>query len=207
MLFSLHRNAELSGTGSIPEKDFGLNRNGFLICHIARFDPIKGQKDLLLAFRHVVKTVPDARLLMVGDGQMRRDLQNLVQELQLREHVFFLGFRQDIQSLLSISDCFVLSSFSEGLPLSVLEAMVAGVPVVATRVGGLDEIIEDGTDGLLVPSRNPDRLAEAILSIRRDPEHAKKMGRNGREKVSGCFSAETMVEAVEDVYISIGEQV
>jgi len=163
---------------------------------VARLDPQKGLHDLVAA----AALVPEARVMVVGEGPERRALETRIAHLGLGDRVHLLGFRSDVPDLLAGSDLFVLPSLFEGLPLSILEAMAAGKPVVATAIGGNDEAVVDGATGLLVPPGDPRALADAIRALLRDPERRRRLGEAGRRRAEAEFSAPAMVRRVAAVY-------
>lgn len=171
--------------------------------HIARLNLIKDQTTLLKAARIVANAEPDFRLIIVGDGPDREELIRLSNRLGLSERAFFRGFREDVKTQLAAADLFVLSSLSEGISLTLLEAMAAGLPVVATDVGGNREVVADGQTGLLVPPSSPEALAKAILTLMADPEKSHRMGLAGRRRVEQEFSLEGMVANYEKVYLDL----
>lgn len=161
---------------------------------------VKGQIYLLKACKIVAGTFPNFVLVVAGDGEQSSFLEKEATSYGIADNVKFLGFRNDIPSILDAIDVFVLPSLSEGLPLSVLEALALQKPVVATNVGGIPEIIEDGITGYLVPPRNPEALATKIVHLLRHPEVAINMGRVGRLRVDECFSLEKMIEKYQSLY-------
>jgi glycosyltransferase involved in cell wall biosynthesis len=170
-----------------------------IILTLARLDKQKGHPYLLRA----AVQVPDALFLLAGDGPERAGLENLVQQLGIAGRVLFLGYRQDIADLLKICDMMVLPSLYEGLPLSILEAMAAGKPVIATNIGGTNEAVIDGQTGLLVPPADPPALAAAIRKLIENPLLAGKLAAAGKEQVQREFSVETMICRVTQVYDEI----
>jgi glycosyltransferase involved in cell wall biosynthesis len=168
----------------------------------ARLHTQKGHRYLLAAARQV----PDALFLLAGDGPERDDLQRMAAELGVADRVRFLGHRPDVTKLLLHCDLFVLPSLFEGLPLSVLEAMAAGKPVIATDVGGTDEVVTHGVSGLLVRPADPDALANAINAVLGDPAKAARLGAAGQARVRQLFRAETMVQGVQEVYREVLRQ-
>lgn len=170
--------------------------------HVARLNIIKDQESLLRAARIVCDAAPDFRLELIGDGPKRAELEALHGELKLGDRVRFAGFRDDVQRILSESDLFILSSISEGISITLLEAMAAGLPVVATDVGGNPEIVVDGETGLLAPARSPEKLAAAILELIHDPERASRMGQAGRRRVEEEFDVRRVARKYEDIYVS-----
>jgi glycosyltransferase involved in cell wall biosynthesis len=160
----------------------------------------KGHTDLIRAAAEVSREFHGAKFLLVGDGVERSLLEALTQQLGLSDTVLFLGRRKDVPSLLACCDLFVLPSWAEGLPNSVLEAMAAGLPVVSTRVGGTAEIIEDGVDGLLVAPKDPHALAQAIMRILKDREFAKRMAQSARERARTQFGFDRLLAELDDLY-------
>lgn len=169
--------------------------------HVARLnDDIKDQSTLLRAARLVADKRPDFRLDIVGDGPDRGALEALSNELKLAAHVRFLGYRLDVNDMLAEGGMFVLSSLTEGLSISLLEAMAAGLPVVATDVGGNPEVVANGVTGLLVPARTPEALAAAMLKLLQDPARAEQMGAAGRRRVEEHFDLQKVARKYEQIY-------
>ena len=183
-------------------RELGITEDQPVIGIVARLDPIKNHACLIKAMKTVAARLPTAVLLVIGDGSLRTELENLTADLGLQNHINFLGARSDIPELLSILDVFVLTSFSEGLSLTLIEACAASKPIVATNVGGNAEIVEDERNGLLVPSDRPEALAKAILEILTDKAKARQMGEVGRKKFEKEFTLDVMVKKYEDLYES-----
>ena len=167
---------------------------------VSRLDEAKGIRYFLQAVPEVLIRNSEVSFLIVGDGSQRRELERLARDLGIESRVIFAGYRPDVVKMLAIMDVFVLPSLYERFPNAVLEAMAIAKPVVATRVGGTPEAVEDGVTGLLVPPRDPKALAEAIIALLQDRERAEAMGRAGRERVERYFSAERMVQETEALY-------
>lgn len=167
-----------------------------LVLTAARLGKHKGHATLLEA----AVRVPEAAFLLAGDGPERESLEARARELGVADRVFFLGYRADVPALLAACDLFVLPSFYEGLPLSVLEAMAAGKPVVGSAIGGTDEAVVPGETGLLVPPGDSAALAGAIRACLSDAELSRRFGTAGRERVLREFTAERMVHRVIQVY-------
>lgn len=172
---------------------------------IGRLDPQKGYESLLYAVAAVKRHVPDVRLWVVGDTQhggedYRASLLALRTELDLTEHVEFLGVRRDVAALLADAHAFVLASRWEGFGLVFLEAMAAAKPVVATRVSAIPEVVAENETGLLVPPDDPDALARALLDLLQDPARARQMGVAGHARLHAHFSAEAMVAKTLALY-------
>ena len=178
-----------------------LGREDRLIAVVANMNvKSKGHSDLIAAGQEICQEFPGAKFLCIGDGIERRELERTVEELRLRNHFLFLGRRDDVPNILACCDLFVLPSWAEGLPNSVLEAMAAGVPVVATRVGGIPEIIADGVGGLLVPAQDSRALAAAIAQLLRDPQRAQRFAEVAQERARTEFSYERLLAALDRLY-------
>lgn len=180
-------------------------QGAFTAIQVGRLNFIKDQRSLLRAARIVVDAEPRFRLDLIGDGPDRAHLQSLCDELRLREHVQFLGFRDNVRELLAAATVFVLPSISEGISLTLLEAMAAGLPVVATKVGGNQEVVVANETGLLVPAESPRELAKGILRIIQDPDLARRLGNAGRKRVESCFDIRVVVGQYESLYVSLLE--
>ncbi len=167
---------------------------------VGRLHREKGLDVFLEAAAEVLVSRPETRFVIVGSGPDRAALESLSDTLGIASNVALLGERSDVTNLLSAMDLFVLSSPEEGMPNVVLEAMAAGLPVVATGVGGTPEVVADGKTGLLVPPGDPPRLAGAITTMLADPDRMRMMGREGLRRVRECFRIETMVERTEELY-------
>jgi glycosyltransferase involved in cell wall biosynthesis len=181
-------------------RELNISPASKIIGIVARLQGIKNHKCLIRAMQKVSKRFPDAILLIIGDGSLRGELMELVSSEDLQDNIHFLGTRNDIPRLLSMLDIFVLCSLSEGLPLTILEAMAAGKPIVATGVGGIPEVIQDGADGIIIPSDDPDGLADAISELLRDDGKRHDMGVKARKKFEERFTIQKMVEEYEKIY-------
>ncbi len=168
---------------------------------VARLCADKDHATLLHAVALAIRQAPDFRLLIAGDGPCMGELQQLATTLGITRHVQFLGLVRDVVGLLGRARTFVLSSISEGVPLTLLEAMATGLPVVATRVGGMAEVVTDSVTGLLVPPRDPAALASALLKIHADENLAHTLGMAGRRHVEHSFDARRMVAQYEEMYL------
>jgi glycosyltransferase involved in cell wall biosynthesis len=171
-----------------------------LVGSLGRLHPQKGFSDLLTAFAQVRQRVSSVRLFVAGDGELRDDLEAQARSLGIAAAVTFAGVRADVSEILAALDVFVLPSLWEGMPNAVLEAMAAGLPVVATAVGGTPEVVVDRVTGLLVPPQDPGALARAIERLLRDPGLRRTMGRAGRRRVERHFHIQETVRQVQDLY-------
>ncbi len=157
---------------------------------------------LVTAASRILSRYPDAEFLIAGDGTCRDALVAQARELGVLGRFQFLGHRDDVPAVLAQADVFVLPSRSEASPNSVIEAMAAGLPVVASNVGGIPELVTEGQTGRLVPPGNPEALASALLDLLDHPDRAAEFGRNGRERIERTYSFDRMVEQFESLYLS-----
>jgi len=169
---------------------------------VARLSEEKAHKDLLRAFSIVRKTYPDTRLVLVGDGPLREDLEGRARELGILPFVHFAGQRTNIREWLNLFDVFTLASTRESLPRAAREAMACGLPVIATRVGATREAVRDGENGLLVPPSNVDALARAMLHLLYEPDVRLRMGERSLAMITERFSEDRWFADNEAVYIA-----
>lgn len=179
----------------------GIPSTSLIVGCVARLTPEKGHCHLLRAFASLKgKSSRPMALLLLGDGEESKDLKDLCRQLEIADQVFFLGHREDVPALLAEMDLFVLPSLSEGLPMALLEAMAAGVPVVATAVGGVPEALDQGRAGLLVPSADPGALATAMARLAENADERHALARSGRHRIAAAYSREIMTEKYEKEY-------
>jgi glycosyltransferase involved in cell wall biosynthesis len=181
-------------------EEYGLPAEGPIVGVVARLEPEKGHPTLLEAWPLVLSAIPDATLLVVGEGSRREALEAMSHELGIAGRVVFTGRRDDVPAVTAALDVAVLPSYREALGLTILEAMALSRPVVASNVGGIPEMVEDGVTGLLVPPRDPESLAAAIVRLLRDHPLADMLARAGHDLVHERFCIELMVDAVERIY-------
>lgn len=179
---------------------FWLPHHAPVVGNVAALVPHKGQRYLIEAAHLVVQQVPDARFIILGEGELRDPLERLVREHHLEKHVLLPGFRTDVAGCMKSFDLFVMSSVTEGLGTSLLDAMACARPVVATRAGGIPEIVENGVTGLLVAPRDPVALAKAIVRALGDEGLRARMGKAAFSRVSEHFTVERMVAGTARVY-------
>jgi L-malate glycosyltransferase len=184
----------------------GLDRHKLVVLVGNMLSRIKGHLCLLSAASRIDREFPDARFVFLGDGPERGMFEHRAQELGIGGKVLFLGRRGDIAPLLVCCDIAVLPSEAESLPNALLEYLAAGLPTVASDVGGNSEIVEHGRTGLLVAPQDPEALAEAILCLLRDPGAARQLGSAGREHVRKHFSFERLVAEIDGLYTRLLEQ-
>jgi glycosyltransferase involved in cell wall biosynthesis len=204
---AIHEGIDVERVAKAPRVDvheaFWLPHGAPVVGNVAALVPHKGQRDLIEAARLVIQQIPDARFVILGEGELREHLERLIREHHLEKHVLMPGFRADVIGCIKGFDLFVLSSITEGLGTSLLDAMACGKPIVATRTGGIPEVVADGTTGLLVPPHDHQSLAAAIVRMLRETRLREQMGEAGRARVGERFTAERMVAATAEVYAAV----
>ena len=179
---------------------FWLPHHAPIVGNVAALVPHKGQRYLVEAAHLVVQEVPDARFVILGEGELREHLERQVKEYHLEKHVLLPGFRTDVLGCIKGFDLFVMSSVTEGLGTSLLDAMGCAKPIVATDAGGIPEVVEHGVTGTVVPARDARAMATAIVELLRDETRRQKMGQAGLARVKAGFTVERMVAATAKVY-------
>jgi len=187
------------------KRRLNLSSRPVIVC-VGRLSPEKGHKVLLEAAHSLVLTGQEFQLLLVGDGPERAALERLRDRLALKDRVMFLGQRKDMDMVYAAADILVLPSFKEGVPNVVLEAMANGVAIVATRVGGVPEMVRDGKEALLVPPNDAHALRFALERMLRSPERMREFGRAGKRALFPRFSVTRRVERVEHVYRELAKE-
>lgn len=186
---------------SIDRKSFGISVDDLIVCMVARLHRQKGIPELVKAIDIVNKKGFKVAGIVVGDGPLKEDILELISELDAR--VFLLGFQKDVFPFIKISDIFVLPSLWEGFGLSVIEAMSLSKPVIASRVGGIPEIVEDGITGILCPPGDAEKIADAIITLIKKPDLRKRMGNSGKERVERFFTSEVMSRSYQEIYSKV----
>jgi len=180
--------------------ELGIKETDRVIGFVSKLWEGKGHDVALQAMVQVVKSFPQARLLLVGEGSLEKKLKTSSHELGLENAVLFTGFRTRIAEMTSLCDLCILPSFFEGMGRVLIEAGACGKPVVASNVGGIPDVVKDGVTGILVPPGDPMSLSEGILRLLQDPELRERMGQAARQRINEKFSARTMVQGIVDVY-------
>jgi glycosyltransferase involved in cell wall biosynthesis len=178
----------------------GVEPEHVVIGSVGRLDPVKDFPTMVRAFHDVRRVLPQSRLVIIGDGPERPTLGAEIVRLGLTDSVVMTGHREDVASLLPALDIYANSSIFEGVSLTILEAMAAALPVVATRVGGTPEVVLEGETGRLVPARDARIMAKVLLNLASDADTAKRMGANARRRVERHFSIQQMVDRYAAVY-------
>jgi glycosyltransferase involved in cell wall biosynthesis len=178
--------------GDAVRRELGFGSGDLVLVQVARLDYLKDHATAIRTMEQVVQAHTQARLLLVGEGPERGKIEKEIRERHLEANVLLLGQRSDVARFLRAADVFLLSSISEGIPLTVIEAMAAGLPVVATNVGGMSEVVEEGQTGLLAPAGDAAALAGCVHRLAGQPELRRQMGRRGRERANGVFAESQM---------------
>ena len=181
-------------------RSLGLPETGFVFGIASGFRPVKGVDVVVRAFARVRTFCPDSHLVIAGDGPGRENLEDLVRELHLSDRVVFLGVRPDMEKVYPAFDAFVLASHSEGFSNAILEAMGLGLPVIASRVGGNTEMVEDGVRGYLVPPGDPETLSDRLGRLYADPVLSRSMGKEARAWVERTNAREVIVRQFAELY-------
>lgn len=181
-------------------REFNLDPHAPVIGVVGRLEPQKGHRFLIESFPQVVSRFPNVRLLLVGDGSLRHEIEEQAGSLGIRSNIVFTGFRTDVPRLLDAMDIVVLPSLYEGMPLAAIEAAAMAKPIIATRVDGTAEVVQDTATGCLIPPENPVALRQAILRLLHNSVEATKMGAAGRHHVLQRFDLRVQVEATAKIY-------
>jgi glycosyltransferase involved in cell wall biosynthesis len=181
-------------------RELGLDRDNFVILQVARLDYLKDHATAVHTMSRVVAKVPRARLVLVGQGPEETTIRTLVEREGLEDKVLFLGLRQDVARLLQAADVFLLTSISEGIPLTLIEAMAAGLPIVCTNVGGTSEVVGDGETGYLAPAKDEERLAACLAKLANDPGLRQHLGTAGQQRAREVFDEPQMAARYAEVY-------
>jgi L-malate glycosyltransferase len=204
---TVHEGIDVDRVASVEplnvREEYWFPPHSLIVGNIAALVPHKGQKYLIDAAAIVVREAPQARFLVLGEGELRPTLEHQVKHLHLSQHVVFAGFRTDVLAVLKGLDLFVMSSVTEGLGTSLLDAMAASRPIVGTQAGGIPEVVVDGETGVLVPPRDAEALAAAILDMLRDEPKRRRMAEAGFARVGTVFSVGRMVEQTLAVYADV----
>jgi glycosyltransferase involved in cell wall biosynthesis len=184
-------------------EEIGVPRDAFIVGIVARLSPVKDHASLLRAIAEVLPAIPALQCVLVGDGPERGAIQSLARELGIADRVHLAGERPQLPNLHGLFDISVLCSTTEAFPNSVLEAMAASRPVIATDVGGTPDAIREGTTGLLVPPSDPSRLAAAIKRLHDEPALRGKLGKAGCAAAQSGYSATAVIDQVEALYTEL----
>ena len=186
--------------------ELGLGPDDLTVGIIGRLTPIKAHKDFFKAAKMVSELIPKVYFLVVGDGELRGEVEEEAEQLDLKDKILFLGWRTDLDRIYADLDLVVLSSHNEGMPMTVIEAMVAGAPVVATRVGGVPTLVADGIDGILIEPGDVEAMAKGMLHLLTDNARRKEMVLKGKRKMLETYHVSNVVETYESLYEHLLEE-
>jgi glycosyltransferase involved in cell wall biosynthesis len=195
-----HAIEDVSPAPHLPGPAWPPRTAGPLISIVGRLQAVKGHRIFLESARKVLMERPDAQFWIVGDGELRHELEAIAARLGLTRAVSFLGYRSDASYAMAVSDVVVCSSFYEAFPRNLLEALALERPVVATAVGGIPEIVVDGETGILAPAGDPNALAASVLRLLKDRELAQRLAAAGRKLVSRQYTVEAQATALAALY-------
>jgi len=186
---------------NLRRKQYGFSENDILLGMVGRIDKLKNQRCLIEVLPELIgKFGQNTKLILIGDGCLKESLQGKVKNMHLDKNVNFMGERSDIAGLLPVLDVFLLPSLAEGLPVSVIEAMACGLAIVASRVGGIPELIQDGENGILIDPKKKEDLLQAIIKLLNDKEQRQIMGQRARNKFIESFSLDRMINNYQAIY-------
>jgi glycosyltransferase involved in cell wall biosynthesis len=201
---TVHEGIDLDHVLAAPavnlHEELWLTHHAPIVGNVAELVPHKGQRHLIEAAHLVVQEVPDARFVILGEGELREHLERQVRDFHLEKHVLLPGFRTDVLGCIKGFDLFVMSSITEGLGTSLLDAMACSKAIIATRAGGIPEVVDEGTTGLLVGPRDHHAMAAAIVRLLKNDEERRRMGEAGLARLRARFTLERMVAGTAAVY-------
>ncbi len=182
------------------KKKLGIPQNSNVIGAVGRLVPVKGHKYLISAAKRIIKEFDNTVFVFVGDGYLESILERQAESLEIRKNIIFAGWRDDVIDVLGLFDILVLPSLNEGMGKVLIEGMALGKPIVASSVGGIIDLVKDGDNGILVPVRDSDKLADAILKLIRNKDLARELGKNGKAKVFPEYDIFVMIRQIEELY-------
>jgi glycosyltransferase involved in cell wall biosynthesis len=201
-IFVIPNGISINNYGENQSDDIYHSNNEKIILYVGTLRSIKGINYLIEAMKIISQNCLNTKLLLVGDGEERKSLENLVDELDLNQHITFVGrvSNEDVPKYMAASDVFVLPSLSEGFPNVILEAMASGLPIVTTKIRGLPEIVKDGINGFLVEPENPGEIAENVIYLLKNTEIAHTISENNKKDVEQ-YAWENVVKEIESTYL------
>lgn len=189
------------------KKRLGFGKEDILLGCVSRLFESKGQEYLVRAMPHILRKNPRAKAVFIGGGNMLSYLESISKELGVSDNIVFLGERRDLPEVLRAFDMFIFPSLREGMPGALMEAMAAGLPIVATHIVGVDELIQDEENGLLVTPANSKEIADCVLRLLQDSKLSSRLGENARKTIENDFTVEKMAERLDEVYLKYGSRV
>jgi glycosyltransferase involved in cell wall biosynthesis len=206
-IVTVHEGIDVEHVVAAPPVDvhqtFWLPHHAPVVGHVGALVPHKGHRHLIEAAHRVVQELPDTRFVILGEGELRDQLEHQIREHRLEKHVLLPGFRTDVLGCMKGFDLFAMSSVTEGLGTSLLDAMACSKAIVATRAGGIPEIVDENVNGMLVPPRDHVAMARSIVELLKDEPRRRRMGQAGFARVRERFTVERMVAATAAVYATV----
>ncbi|MBU2540560.1 MAG: GT4 family glycosyltransferase PelF [Candidatus Omnitrophica bacterium] len=187
------------------KQEFKIAKDCAVVTTVSRLESVKGIEFFIKALKQLDKTGANFKALIVGEGSLKTKLVKFARVLDLEDKIIFLGFREDIKEIIALSDCVVNPALNEGFGLVILEAFALAKPVIATRVGGVREIVEDNNTGILVQPANPDELTEAIVEVLQNKEKTKALTSQAKTKLEKEFTKEKMLASFRDLYLNLAK--
>jgi glycosyltransferase involved in cell wall biosynthesis len=206
VFFPIRKRTRLYRSVENVRKELGIEEGDAVIGTVGHMTRQKGYDVLIAAMPQILRKHPGAKFVFVGRGLLREKLEKQARELGVAQRICFAGIRRDVPAVLNCFDVFVLASLWEGFGTAIIEAMACGVPVVASRVGGIPEIIEDGVSGVLVAPGRGGLVAEAVIRLLDKPRKTRELARRGRTSATERFSVEKMAQSVAKVYLQLGRR-
>lgn len=197
---------DVNKTKTAVIEDLGLGQDEQIILTVGSLTEQKGQSHLISAFAELVPAFPKVRLVIVGEGPLRGALERQIEDLKMEEHILLTGLRNDVPDILNSASIFVMPSLWEGIPIALLEAMYFRLPCIVTRVGGVEEIIKDGVDGVLVAAADEPALTRKIESLLKDKPLCDSLGERARGKVRDSFTIGRTMREIERIYLALMEK-
>ena len=192
---------EKLGVDIVKKKsEFRIGPDDYVVGMVGRLESIKGFEYFIDSAKIVLNSIPNTKFLIVGGGSLRSSLEERSRRLGIEDSIIFTGWREDVPQIISMLDVLVLASLNEAVGRVLLEAGFAGIPAVATAVGGIPEIVKDGETGILVPPRDPERMAGAVIGLLKDKEKRFAMGRAAKEWIKSNFNEGKMVNDIDNIY-------
>lgn len=184
-------------------QELNLPKDAFVYINVGRLDPQKNHRNLLVAFKQLSGEIPNICLLLVGVGGLESELEELAEKLEISDKVYFLGRRNDVNTLLEMSDVFVFPSYFEGLPVALIEAMFKSLPCIASRIKVFEEVIENNRSGLLIDPDSPTELKDAMLELYKSEKLRKKLGENAFKRITETFTIAVTGKQWKELYKEI----
>jgi len=187
-------------------KKYDLESDDYVLGSVGRLTKVKGHDYLIEAVPAILKEIKNCKVIIAGDGPLKEQLTKLIYKYNLSNNIKLIGYSDNVKEILAVIDLFILPSLSEGLPISLLEAMASGKPSIASGVGGITEVILDNVGGIVIPPHNSESINDAVIKLYRDEQHYKKLKEEGIKVVEEKFSTNKMVEQYINIYSNLSNE-